>query len=205
MRSARITAAGITVLLTAGLVAGCTSAPTEGASTPAATPVATATPDASSTPDTTPAAAESAPAHERGDTIEADEAEALPEGKMGYELPDGSIVVVEADKKLPKPVRKAIENEIEALYEMSRNPNGGMTALPKRTKRLSGKSLLIVTQMIGGTDADPFADAPQWVIYGGRGLQLPPNGWTRAGAVGAAKEFIARQDNSDHWELIVRG
>lgn len=126
MRSARITAAGITVLLAAGLVAGCTSAPTEGATNTTTAPAVTISPDATSTPDAqaTPAPGETAttapedtaPAapqdFEVGQEVTLDDRKAVEEAGLAvYKDRKGNVTVWDpSTNKMPKQAVKDIQS-----------------------------------------------------------------------------------------------
>lgn len=117
MKHSKITVGMVTLLTAASVLAGCTT-DTATPQTSDATGVTittepgeiTPTADATGSAAPTDAAPTPAPVEVKaGDKLTKAEAETLPIGTKGYELPDGTIVAVKAKEPLPKAVAKDVE------------------------------------------------------------------------------------------------
>lgn len=172
MKHSKITVGMVTLLNAASVLAGCTT-DTATPPTPDATGVTTTTHpgDLAPTPDATGSAAPTDTATaptpvevKAGDTLTKAEAETLPIGTKGYELPDGTIVAVKAKEPLPKAVAKDIERlKGKTLHALVYSPEAtlaGMAAadaLAAEVTKRTGKYALVAFRVYG---TDRCVDAP---------------------------------------------
>lgn len=222
MRSARITAAGITVLLTAGLVAGCTSAPTEGASTPAATPVVTSTPGASSTPDTTPAAGETttaapedttAPAapqdFEVGQEVTLDDRKAVEEAGLAvYKDRKGNVTVWDpSTNKMPKQAVKDIQSVGQT--KAPANSDSTVAAVAEMRRAMSWTGGLIPVAIIQNARYDSdgsLLETNGWGYMTTGDILVATDSWpSYDAALAGVKAKIAASPNAEKYTIIDLG
>lgn len=160
---------GLLVLVT--LVAGCSTA-----GAPAAEPSGTATPSASaaasSEAPTEVTTAEPAPTAEvavfaSGDTISAEDAEALPKGQYAYPMPDATLVVVTSAEPLPEAVRAVSQATVDTVIDDPGTPDNVTTnraeivrAAQEFASHLgaqTGKQIVVIFPLVGGCPGDTVA------------------------------------------------
>jgi hypothetical protein len=221
MRSARITAAGITVLLTAGLVAGCTSAPTEGASTPAATPVASSTPDATSTPDTTPAPGETtttapedtAPAapqdFEVGQEVSIDDRKAVEEAGLAvYKDRKGNVTVWDpSTNKMPKQAVKDIQSVGQTKApEQHQTIKDAVSEMRRASAWTNGLIPVSIIQATSHEEDGTLISVDGWTYMTTGDILEYGDIWpTRAAALAGVKAKIAASPNAEKYTIIDLG
>ena len=188
----RIASVGAGLLIAATVLTGCAApAPVEPA--PAASQSAAA---ASPRPEP-----QELPAFNVGDIVEPGIAEALNDVRgdvWGYEMPDGTYTLVNANEPFPAAVQDALDSQIASNYDPD-NSFGSFkksTALGYQAAGKTGKSVLVVGQLITSNDAGQ--NYPIWAVGGYTDRDLT----TRDEALAYAQEIISSQPDPQRWAII---
>ena len=145
-----------------------------------------------------------------GDVVSA--GTSLRKGQLAYKLADGSFVVVDKSQPLPDAVQSVILTEIQTIQTKwdratpgteSGNLGVALGRVRLRENAATGKRIV----MIFFTKNDAPRPGGYWNIG-----PMPANidlrtqqSWTRASAIGYAREFVAIQKNSEIFSIIVSG
>ncbi|WP_439565805.1 hypothetical protein [Microcella sp.] len=152
---------------------------------------------------------------EAGDTIDEELARELnrdiTDGLRGYELPDGTFMVVRPNEPLPPAVRADAEAKAAALpvvtgtsvEEQTASASNGLN-LASTLSFLTGKRIVAV--VYGTVAFTDFTIRPAW-----RAAESPlneqglyPIGDDRDAVVAEAQALVAQQSNPAEWEIIVQ-
>ncbi len=145
-----------------------------------------------------------------GDVVSA--GTSLRKGQLAYKLADGSFVVVDKSQPLPDAVQSVILTEIQTIQTKwdratpgteSGNLGVALGRVRLRENAATGKRIV----MIFFTKNDAPRPGGYWNIG-----PMPANidlrtqqSWTRASAIGYAREFVAIQKNSEIFSIIISG
>ena len=145
-----------------------------------------------------------------GDVVSANTS--LRKGQLAYKLADGSFVVVDKSQPLPDAVQSVILTEIQTIqtkwdraFSGTESGNLGVALGRVRLRENAATGKRIV--MIFFTKNDAPRPGGYWNIG-----PMPANidlrtqqSWTRASAIGYAREFVAIQKNSEIFSIIISG
>ena len=188
----RIASLGARLLIAATVLTGCATAPVEPAPTASQSSAAAASP----TPEP-----QELPAFNVGDIVEPAIAEALNDVRgdvRGYEMPDGTYTLVNANEPLPAAIQDALGSQIASNYDPE-NTFGSFDeskALGYQAAGKTGKSVLVVSQLMTSNEAGQ--NYPIWRVadYSDRDLT------TREDAIASAQEIIPSQPDPQRWAII---
>lgn len=196
-----ITTAAFALALAAGLAA-CSSDATP-APVPSVTASATQAPVAEPSDDATTDAPATVPL-ETGATITPEQAQTLMEGQTGFELADGTIIVVTATEPLPDLVRADIAVQVTETYVAGNGPTSSNAAasLARSLSRETGKSILVISQSFASINPN---DEPS-EIWSTQGQSTLIQGTAdRDSQIANAQAWIAAQPDAALWDYVVKG
>jgi hypothetical protein len=203
MSSARITAAGIVVVLSTGLMTGCTSASTEGGVL-TATPVATAT----TVPENTaPAAPQD---FEVGQEVTLDDRKAVEEAGLAvYKDRKGNVTVWDpSTNEMPKQAVKDIQSVGQTMAPSSSDTIVDAAAEMRRTGTWTNGLIPVAIIQNARYDSDgSLLETNGWgYMTTGDILDYSDDGWpTYEAALAAVKAKIAASPNAEKYTIIDLG
>lgn len=201
----KITTAAITAALLGAIAFGTTACTTDATPTDDTTTTTVTTTPAPTTPaPTTPAPEVEITA---GAEITADTE--LPAGVKGYELPDGTIVAVEAKKPLPKAVAKDVK--AKAKKALKAPASGSLASLEAAHKGASdfaakvtsetGKYVAVVFQTVGSVNCGNGLATTLWTSSVGSAKCMVFT--DKADAIAIAEGYVAKAiGGPDSWIIV---